>query len=602
MEEFDEKKENNEKIKKGILGKKSIENDLLNIVSFLLNNSKNTFEEKLKPNDLELNLITSSEISKIDKLNYKIYISYSSFNPKRDTINNLEKYKDFPITIEIKDEYYKEKNAFEKVNIDLTPSMNKNMILDLSLFPFFYYNTDKKEIEPYNIKLSKNKFTLYLYMSHINEENINEIKRITEGLNYIDNIFDYFENITFIFEANSKEQIMKKSENLIKIINNNNNNDDKQRIKYIFNILSFYDSKNKSNKIINIFKGNKFGQEYFFILDQNNKIISIKKNFTNLIKKISNFVLKIKNSLDKQNTNLNDIFKEKEIKKKKSNNSLIEIIYFFSKIKNLNYLFDLQFELSFSAYLNDDCSNIYIKKVNSIFLKGEFRTKEYLYLKNLLESIKLSKPNNSYSLKEIETIDIDIDFTDMKCKNCAKIIPEDKHLYYCYYCKTKYCYECVHEQLKKKGKEKYIDQKHNLIFFKTRNKKQFTCLDKKKLGNNVFARSTSDSQFDNSHNAICNGCRDRFDNIARYVCIHCRPGLYLSGGYIDYCQKCIEKMCTNENEKENLEHNSDEVICCDNSNFTKGHTIDTNHKHDEHIYLLLPLQYNDTQEYKYNYY
>lgn len=73
---------------------------------------------------------------------------------------------------------------------------------------------------------------------------------------------------------------------MIKIINNNNNNDDKQRIKYIFNILSFYDSKNKSNKIINIFKGNKFGQEYFFILDQNNKIISIKKNFTNLIKNI----------------------------------------------------------------------------------------------------------------------------------------------------------------------------------------------------------------------------------------------------------------------------------------------------------------------------
>lgn len=145
MEEFDEKKENNEKIKKGILGKKSIENDLLNIVSFLLNNNKNTFEEKLKPNDLELNLITSSEISKIDKLNYKIYISYSSFNPKRDTINNLEKYKDFPITIEIKDEYYKEKNAFEKVNIDLTPSMNKNMILDLSLFPFFIITLIKRK-------------------------------------------------------------------------------------------------------------------------------------------------------------------------------------------------------------------------------------------------------------------------------------------------------------------------------------------------------------------------------------------------------------------------------------------------------------------------
>ena len=601
MEELDEKKENNEQIKIRILGKKSTENNLFNIVSFLLNNNKNNFEEKLKAKDLELNIVTSSRISEIDKLNYKIDISYSSFNPKRDTINNIEKYKDFPNTIEIKDEYYKIKNAFEKVSIDLIPSMNKNMILDLSLFPFCYYNTDKKEIEPYSIKLIKNKFTLILYISHFNEENINEIKRITEGLNFIDKIYDYFENIYFIFEANSKEQI-KKNESLIKIINNNNNTDDKQRIKYIFNILSLYDSKNKSNRIINIFKSNKFGQEYFFILDQNNKIISIKKNFSNVIKKISNFALKIKNSLDKQNTNLNDIFKEKEIKKEKSNNSIREIINFFSKIKNLDYLFDLQFELSFSAYLNDDCSNIYIKKVNSIFLEGEFRTKEYLYLKNLLESIKLSKPNNSYSLKEIETLDIDIDFTDMKCKNCSKIIPEDKHLYYCYFCKTKYCYECIHEQLKKKGKEKYIDKKHNLIFFKTRNKKQFTCLDKKKLGNNIFAKSTNDNQFDNRHSAICNGCRDRFDNMARYVCIHCRPGLYLSGGYIDYCQKCIEKMCTNENEKENLERNSDEEICSTSSNFIKGHTIDTNHKHDEHIYLLLPLQFNDTDEHKYNYY
>ena len=394
---------------------------------------------------------------------------------------------------------------------------------------------------------------------------------------------------------------MKKSENLIKIINNSNN-DGVQRIKYIFNILSFYDSKNKTNRIINIFSNNKFGQEYFFILDKNNKIISIKKNFTNFMRKIFNFVLKIKNSLDKQNSNLNDVFKEKEIKKKESFNSLTEIIYFFSKIKNLDYIFDLQFELSFSVYLNDDFSDIYIKKINSILVEGEFRTKEYLYLKNLIESIKLPKQNNSYSLKEIETIDIDIDFTDMKCQNCNKIIPEDKHLYYCYFCQVKYCYECVHEQLKKKGKEKYIDQNHNLIFFKTRNKKHFTCLDKKKLGKNVFARSTNDNQFDNSHNAICNGCRGNFDNIARYVCVHCRPGLYLSGGYIDYCQKCIEKMCTNENEKDHLEHNSDEEICCKNNNFVKGHIINTHHKHDEHIYLLLPLQFNDTDEYKYNYY
>ena len=330
MEELNEKKENNKQIKKRVLGKQSTENNLFNIVSFLLNNNNNNFEEKLKSSDLELNIVTNSNISKIDRLNFKINISYSSFNPKRDTINNIEKYKNFPATVEIKDEYYKLKDSFEKIYIDLTPSLNKNMILDLSLFPFCYYNTDKKEIEPYIAKTSKKKFTLCLYMSHINTDNINEIRRITESLNFIDNIFDYFEYIYFILEASSKEHIMKKGENLIKIINNNN--DDKQRIKYIFNILTFYDPKNNNNGIINIFKNNKFGQDYFFILDQNNKIISIKNNFADLIRKISNFILKIKISLDKQNTNLTEIFKEKEIKKKESNNSLSEIIYFFLEL------------------------------------------------------------------------------------------------------------------------------------------------------------------------------------------------------------------------------------------------------------------------------
>ena len=81
--------------------------------------------------------------------------------------------------------------------------------------------------------------------------------------------------------------------------------------------------------------------------------------------------------------------------------------------------------------------------------------------------------------------------------------------------------------------------------------------------------------------------------MARYVCIHCRPGIYLSGGYIDYCQDCIEKMCLNENKKEELEKNSEGKIYSDKTNFTEDHILYTNHSHDNHIYLLLPLQYND---------
>ena len=599
-----DKNENNKLFKKRkILGNKIAENYLLNIISFLLNN-KNNFNEKLKSDDLEIKVYTDSKISSIDNLNYRVDINYCSFNPKRDIINNLSKYKQFPPSIQIKDEYYKENKIFENINIDLNPSINKNMYLDLSFFPFCYYNKEKKILEKYDFLKSKNdKYTLCLYLNHLNESNINKVNKITEDLNNIDNIFDYIENVYIIFQSNTKEEILKiiNDEKFNKIFFNNTNNSN-DRIKYIFNILKFYEPKNNGEQIINIFS-KKFEQEYFFILNQNNKIILIKKDLLFLIRKISLFIINLKKlTNNNNNTNIIEILNEKKIKKMENNDKIREIIYFFSKLKKLDYLFNLKFEISYNFTLNEESFDINIKRINSLNIDGEFRTKEYLYLKKLLNTIKLPNLRKNVILTEIETIDIDIDFTDMKCFKCGKLIPDDKHLYYCYICKTKYCYECVHEQLKKNGKEKYIDQKHNLLFFKTRDKKQFTCLDKVKLGNNRFSESTNDDQFDNYHDAICNGCRGGFQKMARYVCIHCRPGIYLSGGYIDYCQKCIEKMCLNENNKNELEKNSNGKICNENTNFTKDHILYTNHNHDNHLYLLLPLQYNEIEENLYNHY
>ena len=210
----DKENENNKKVikKRKVLGNKIAENYLFNIIYFLLNN-KNDFKEKLKSNDFELKLYTDSNISKIDKLNYKLNINYSSFNPKRDIINNLKKYKEFPPTIIIKDEYYPTKDIFDKINIDLNPSINKYMYLDLSYFPFCYYNIEKKTIEKYDFPKPKNKFILYLYLSNFNESNINKVNKITEDLNNIDNIFDYIENVYIIFQSNTKEEILKKINN-----------------------------------------------------------------------------------------------------------------------------------------------------------------------------------------------------------------------------------------------------------------------------------------------------------------------------------------------------------------------------------------------------
>ena len=599
--ESKEKEEKNKKQKKILICNKFAENYLFNVISHILSN-KNDFKEKIKTSDLELKFSTNDKISTVKHLNYRLNIKYNSFNPKRDTKEALKIYKKLSSKIEIKDEYYQNDDSFDEILLEFTPSLHKNLFLDLSSFPFCYYNNEKKMIEPYTIKLKNNKFKLFISLPKLDKTSLKRISIILENLNIIKNINDFFENVFIIINDKSKGEILQKIENeALDDIFGKNNNNYKVEIKYIFNIDSYYDMNKDSEQIINIFNYQQnLGEEneYFFILDSHNKIISIKNELELLIKKVSFVIFKLSKFINKDSSSNTDIdlmsfLKEKESIKQKNNDILKEILYFISKLKKLDYLFDLNFDISFNASVNEELTDIIIRRINLVKVEGEFRTKEYQIINKLLNSFDLPKDKINFNLKEIQTIDIEIDFTDMKCTKCSKSIPEDKFLYYCFLCKTKYCLECVHEQLKKKGKEKFIDQKHNLIFFKTRDKKQFLCLDKSKIGNNKFAESTSDDQFEEAHDVLCNGCRGNYFRMARYICINCRPGHYLSDGYIDYCQQCIEKMCVDQNTKEEMEEKSNSDICCNNNEFTKSHVIKNIHKHDEHIYLMLPIQYNE---------
>ncbi len=175
------------------------------------------------------------------------------------------------------------------------PSLIKHMTLDISIFQFYHYDINKSKIERYNIQLKKkpNKFVLFIYITQCNAE----ILKILEDFKYIDNFFDYFENIYLICESKTEEEMMKiiKDENLNKYIINKDNNNDEKKVKFIFNLLSYYNCPNRNEKILNIFKdNNSFCPKYFFVLNQDNKIISLEKDINSLIAKISIFIRKLK--------------------------------------------------------------------------------------------------------------------------------------------------------------------------------------------------------------------------------------------------------------------------------------------------------------------
>ena len=599
----EEEKGNKEKkhIKKlSALGKKSSDYFFLNIVSHLFNNIK-VFKEKIDPKYLDFILFTDSSISLIDKLNYELKIAYSLFDEK---LNKIKK-EDITSRLKFEDEYEKKETVFINIAIDLTPKLLLNHYLDLSNISFQYYNHKSHTKEKYEIKanINNNKFRLIFCLKDFNKNISKDIENLKKT---IDDLFDYFEDIYIIFQAKT----LKKSTEIIDEINGiefgNNlsiirelkgketnvvvDNKDIKEVKYLFNII--HDNNQVEENIYNFF--NDYGQDYFFILDNNNEIIFIKNDMKNLVENIFKFIIPYK----KLKKNYIECLHEKETAKKELNSLMKQLIYFITKLKHLNYIFDIEFNFAFSVSINEEFTDIIIKTINKIRIKGTFRTKEYQYLNNILNIIKekSSKTEIYSNLIEVQTTDIDVDFSEMKCLKCSKIIPDDKHFYYCYFCKTKYCYECIQEQLTKKGQEKYIDKKHNLIFFKTKDIKNFKNIDKRKLGKNLFAQATNDDELDPLHSSICNGCSHNIHNQARYECLNCRPGKYLSGGYVDFCQNCIEKMCNNENDKRNLEKCADEDIDTYNNRFMAGYVYHNIHKHDDHVYLLLPLQcqsYND---------
>ena len=550
---------------------KKTENLLINYVSTIINN-KNEVNQELDFKDLDIILSSGNGRKKIIS---SLSIINTKFDPKTYSKKNKDKFVELKNLVDFSDEEgINLEDHFEKIKFNFIPKLEKGIKFDLSfcdLHIFKQFESDKIFDKNFFNEKNDDRDYLVIYCMKLdgNEHKFNKLNDFMEKVAEDENFFNKIRKLLLIFEVKTYEDIGEEYDRLPYLIKEIN----LDKFELLFNIKNDKDDNSPSE----IFLDNKSSKTFYIILDKNNYIKKLKSFYS---------YESIKEAIDECSLEKN-IFNQEEYDKKID--AFYDYFYFLKNIKEIKYNFYLNYYFEIFLTYDPNLNKLLIKNIVFNRLEGDFLPKEYKKLRTILDAVK---PHND-ELREIKCIKIDIDFTDMLCIKCGQKIEENSELFYCYECKEKYCYKCVINHLENNsGKDKFIDPKHNLIFFKTRDKKNFEAIEKYKLGKNTFVNSENLDRF---KYAKCNGCANKFSKSPRFICLSCCPGKKNSDGYNDYCQNCIEHMMKGDEEGENIQKRRDYVY--DRDFFLlDGIECYKSHEHENHIYLMVPLSSDDQSE------
>ena len=561
------------------------------LIDYLLNGlTKKKFSEGLKISDYDIILSTNEAEDK--EIFHSLNICNTKFDPKTAPSRKVINYPDLKEVIEpfIKGKKLAEQN-FKEVTIHVYPKIRRNLRFDITSLT--YKIVKDNNIVDYKMEHANtnpdNKDILCICSFKLDGEKhkFGKILQLLEQFKQFEKEFFEYHRIAYIiFCVKEENLILPEYNNFPNEIKKVNENYDKVRMIFYVNPQGEGD-----DEITNMFSFNDFGKNFYFHMNGNHEIYRADDMLC------SGDI--IENSISRKNKEK----EEEKINKNKTPQQLINerneafyIFYNFLKhIKDYKYFLYMSFNFEICLRYNEN-SSLSINYIDFSHIIAELRTKEYNLIKKAADILK---PDIN-EIEEIQTIDIPIDFSNMECFRCGNKIGNTEDLYYCYKCQNKYCKTCVIKNYNENsGLGKFIDPKHNILYFKTRDFNCFKDIDAHKLGNDLFSQCKDISKL-SDHNAVCNGCHENFNNSPRYLCLHCRPGKKHSDGYYDYCFKCIQHMMSGDEEGKEMQK-LEERIYSEETRLLYEEKETYRHNNDNHVYLMIAMQYNCNDEPYYNF-
>ena len=268
-------------------------------------------------------------------------------------------------------------------------------------------------------------------------------------------------------------------------------------------------------------------------------------------------------------------------------NLLNQLSQIGKNFQQLKYIYQFEYTFKLKAGVSKECNKLIPKHLSDVYIQCELFPREIETINTLLKQYK--DYNIEVDMTEMQQFSLDFSsLIERKCANppCYTVITKSSPFYYCYWCKIFYCEKCVEDTFKRETdnlREKYLHKQHNLLYITTTEKEYLTDLTLKHLGKNRFAQ-VSDNELTLYAETLCNGCAEDIVLVPRYLCVTCRAGKVLGGGFNDYCYTCMEHMRNNDEKGKAMQLKD---IIYENELLPNYNAIERKHSHKNHIYLLI---------------
>jgi hypothetical protein len=248
-------------------------------------------------------------------------------------------------------------------------------------------------------------------------------------------------------------------------------------------------------------------------------------------------------------------------------------------VGNLKYTPMLSAQISTSQIFNLETLTSTTSLAEKLNIKVEVREADLVALEKIIEGLTTSVGSDSIvkNVKGHKLVSVSF---GTECNSCKAPLTPQSPQFYCRECNIHFCDSCADKVDDTKVGNTKLIHPHNMVYINVLNDEGLKDIEEFRFGKNI----QHEKDVQEFGGCTCDVCGESPSGGPRFICLNCKPGPALNGGWVDLCYRCINDWRTKPRDSE------------ENKKFAE--TLKERHGHDEKSHLLLRIYFGTSQNYR----